>query len=146
MPFIKAIILASTFLAASVLGFSQKPDAPDGALFFGQNYSFTLNEPPGWSMDSETAKSQGLQAVLYPKGSSWKTAAAAMYVRVIYKNESKDTVEKVISNDISDFLQLSKESKVSDSPTLATRDRKAAIVKVFYDAANKNYESVAFID
>ena len=39
-----------------------------------------------------------------------------------------------------------KESTVSDSASLATRDKKKGISKVFYDAANKNYERVTFID
>ena len=41
-------------------------------------------------------------------------------------------VEKVITDDVDDFLKQSPESKVSDSPGLATRDgKKKAIVKGF---------------
>jgi hypothetical protein len=129
---------------ASVVGFSQKPDGTDGTIFLGRSYSFVLKEPAGWIMDSETAKPQHLEAVFYRKGSTWKDAIAVMYARVIYK-DTEQTVEQVISDDIRDFLKLSKESKVSDSPPLQTR-YKTGISKEFYDAANKNYELVTFID
>jgi hypothetical protein len=69
-----------------------------------------------------------------------------MYVRVVYKDETKPTLGKVIADDASDFLKQSPDSKVSPSSALSTRDKKQAIVKGFYDGANKNYESVAFID
>src|SRR5262249_14694671 len=73
-------------------------------------------------------------------------AVAVMYARVIYKDETQDTVEKVITKDVNDFLKLSKDSKVSDSPPLQTRYKKEGLSRVFYDAANKNYEFVTFID
>jgi hypothetical protein len=69
-----------------------------------------------------------------------------MYARVIVKDEGQLTIEKVISNDIDDFMKLSKESTVADSPSLETRDKKKGITKIFYDAANKNHECVTFID
>jgi hypothetical protein len=97
-------------------------------------------------MDDATAKSQGLEAVLYGKGSSWKQAVAVMYVRVIHKDKRQPTAEKVIADDISEFLKQRPGSTVSDSPELATRDKKKAVVKGFFDATNKNYDSVAFID
>ena len=127
MQTLNATTLVLILLVVSVPGFGQKAD--DGSILFGRHYSFILTEPPGWIIDSKTAKSQDLQAVLYREGSSWKDAVVVMYARVIYKDETQGTVQKVISNDVADFLKLSKESKVSDSPTITTRDKKEAIVK-----------------
>jgi hypothetical protein len=128
-------------------GSSQKPDSnDDGSIFLGRHYAFILKEPKGWVMDNTAAKTQGLQAVLYQEGSSWKDAVAVMYVRVIYKDEKAATREQVINEDISDFMKQNALSKVSESPVLPTRDKKEAVVKGFYDASNKNYDSVAFID
>jgi hypothetical protein len=140
------ILIALLVLVAASAGFSQDSDGTNGTIFLGRSYSFVLKEPAGWVMDDKTAKSQQLETVLYRKGSSWKDAVAVMYARVIYKDETQDTVEKVINNDVADFLKLSKESKVSDSPSLQTRDKKEEITKAFYDGANKNYELVTFID
>ena len=133
-------------LLATVSAFAQKPDDEQGTILHGPRISFVLKEPPGWVLDTQTARAQGLEAVLYNEGSSWKNAVAVMYARVIDKDASQDTVEKVISNDIAEFMKLSAKSEVSDSPAIQTRDKRQAVVKVFYDAANKNYESVAFID
>jgi hypothetical protein len=138
------ILVLLVLAAASASG--QKRDDTDGVLFLNADIKFILKEPAGWVLDTQTAKSQGVEAVLYGKGSSWKNATAVMYARVIHKDETQDTIEKVISKDVADFLKLSKDSTVTDSPSIETRDKKQALVKVFYDAANKNYESVAFID
>ena len=132
-------------LASSPSALGQKGDRPDGVILLNPNLQFILEEPVGWTLDTQTAHTEGLEAVLYRKGSSWKDAAAVMYARVIQKN-AEDTVEEVISNDIADFMKLSKESTVAESPSIQTRDKKQALIRVFYDAANKNYESVAFID
>ena len=143
---LKATLSILFLLCSSASVLSQKSDGPDGTILLGRHYGFILKEPNGWVIDSAAAKPQGLAAVLYGEGSSWKSAVAVMYVRVIYKNETQASIENVISNDVTDFLKQSRESKVSESPALATRDKKKAIVKAFYDAANKNHESVAFID
>jgi len=141
------IIITLVFvLVASVPTLSQESDGTKGTIFLGRSHSFVLKEPAGWIMDSKTAKSQDLEAVLYREGSTWKDAVAVMYARVIHKDQTQDTVEKVITNDVADFLKLSKESKVSDAPPLQTRYKKEGISRVFYDAANKNYEIVTFID
>ena len=146
MKSFRSTILLLILIGISVSVFGQKTDGTDGTIFVGYNFSFALKEPVGWVMDSEVARSQGLQAVLYPTGSSWKQAVVVMYARVIHKDEKQATIEKVISEDIDDFLRLSKESTVVDSPSLETRDKKKGISKVFYDGANKNYECVTFID
>lgn len=137
-------ILVLLFISASAFG--QKSDGTDGTILLGRYYAFILKEPGGWVMDGAAAKSQGLETVLYRVGSSWKNAPAVMYARVIYKDETQSTVEKVISDDVSDFLKLSRESRVADLPALGTRDKKISVVKGFYDAKNKNHEAVAFID
>lgn len=146
MQRLKATLSLLFLLFVSPSSFSQKSDGVDGTILLGRHYGFILKEPSGWVMDGAAAKPQGLETVLYREGSSWKNADAVMYARVVYKDETQATVEKVITDDVSDFLKQSPKSKVSELPALATRDKKTAVVKGFYDAANKNHESVAFID
>jgi hypothetical protein len=146
MKFLQPMTVGLIVLAFSISAVGQKTAGTDGTIFVGQHFSFVLKEPKGWIMDSETAKSEGVQAVFYPDGSSWKNSVTVMYARVIYKDEVQSTIDKVISSDVSDFLKLSNESTVSDSPSLEIRDKSKSISKVFYDAANKNYEMVTFID
>ncbi len=139
-------ILLLIILSVSMSVVGQKRDDTDGVILLGRNFSFTLKEPAGWVLDSEIGKSEGVQAVVYPAGSSWKNSVTVMYARVIYKDETQPTIEKVISEDITEFMKLSKESTVADAPSIETRDKRKGIAKVFYDAANKNYECVTFID
>jgi len=133
-------------VVTSVAAFGQKSDGTDGTIFLGRSYAFVLKEPAGWIIDQQASKPQHLEAVLYREGSSWKDAVVVMYARVVYKDETQNTVDKVITNDVTDFLKLNKDSTVSDTPSLHTRNNKEGISKVFYDAANKNYELVTFID
>jgi hypothetical protein len=142
---LKAVLLVLLLFLIHSPALGQKNDA-DSVILLGRPYSFILKAPSGWVLNEEAGKSQGLRAVLYKEGSSWKAAVAVMYVRVVQKDEAQPTLDKVVSNDISDFLKQSPDSKVSDSKALKTGDKKQAIVKEFYDAANKNFESVAFID
>jgi len=145
MQLLKATVSILFLLCFSASGLGQKSD-DDGTILLGRHYGFILKEPNGWVIDDATAKSQGLEAVLYREGSSWKQAVAVMYVRVIHKDKRQPTAQKVIADDVSEFLKQRPESKVSDSPELATRDKKKVVVKGFFDATNKNYDSVAFID
>lgn len=147
MKAFQSTILLCFLLGFSISVFGQKSDgSDDGTIFVGRHFSFALKEPSGWVMDSKIAKPQRLEAVLYRTGSSWAESVVVMYARVIDKDETQPTIQKVISNDIDEFKKLSKESTVADSPALETRDKKKSIAKIFYDAANKNYECVAFID
>lgn len=139
-----ACFIVLIVFACSAVGQQRKDE--DGVLVFPPEIKFIVKEPAGWVLDMQAGRADGADAVLYRKGSSWKNSVAVMYVRIVSKNDTQKTVENVISDDVADFLKLSKESTVVDSPSLQTRDKKQAAVKVFYDAANKNYESVAFID
>jgi len=137
-------LLLIVAFSLSIVG--QQRDKLDGVILFRPDIKFILKEPDGWVLDTQAGAANGVEAVVYPKGSSWKNAVAVMYARVVQKDETQKTVDKVVSDDIADFMKQSKESTVTDSPALPTRDKKQAVVKVFFDAENKNYESVAFID
>jgi hypothetical protein len=139
------ISLSTATLILFCGGYGQKPDnSNDGQIIVGRGYSFVLKEPKGWVIKSD--KNSQVQAAIVPESSSWENSTTVMYARVIKKDEEQPTVEKVIQTDIDDFLKQNSQSTVSDSPELLTKTSKKAIVKSFYDAANKNYESVAFID
>jgi hypothetical protein len=121
-------------------------DTANSGLIYGTDHSFTLTAPTGWVLDNSSGVSQGLHAVFYRRGSSWKDAVAVMYARAVHKNSEKKTLEDVVQADVADFKKSSKDSTATDGSPLPTRDKKTALVRFFYDGANKNYEAVAFID
>lgn len=120
-------------------------------IIYGKNYAFTLTAPKGWVLDDTSGRSQGLQAVFYPEGSSWDKGAAVMYANVYLKRDSKEeSLEKVIAGDVADYKKRSAKLKVTDAEPLPTRrdervkDKKAA-VKYFTGDENGNDEAVAYI-
>lgn len=121
-------------------------DDVDGIILLGQDYAFILKEPNGWNLDSSDSIPDELQAVLYRDGSTWKGGIAVMYVSVTHKDDGQKTLKQIIENDIKGFRKTSKYSTVSAMSSLSTADKKKVTTKYFYDAGNKNYESVAYID
>ena len=126
---------------------SQKPDDLNSGIVYGRDHSFMLSAPAGWTLDNSSGVSQGMQAVFFPTGSSWKGGIVVMYATVIHKDAGRNkTAGRVIQNDIDECKNASKESTVKDGSSISTTDSKKAEVKYFYDAQNKNYEAVAYIN
>lgn len=124
----------------------------DSGIIYGKGYSFALTAPKGWVLDTTSGRQQGLQAVIYPKGSSWKTSGAVMYANVYQKTDStKETLQAIIANDVADFKKDSPNLKVVDADAIPTRadarskDKKAT-VKYFTADRYGNSEAVAYID
>ncbi len=137
-------------VVGNISAFRQDPrnrNGVDGTILIGRNYSFILREPAGWLLDGTSGKAQGVDTVIYREGESWKTGVAVMYARVIPKDsKERETIQKVIENDVNEFKKANQMSRVSELTPLTTRDKKNATVKDFYDAGNKNFETVAYID
>ena len=65
MKAVKLILSVLILLTISIKASGQKSDNNDGTMFVGRHFSFALKEPAGWIMNTEIAKSQDLQVVLY---------------------------------------------------------------------------------
>jgi len=48
-------------------------------IVYGSDYAFGLTAPKGWMLDNESGVSQGMHAVFYPKGGSWKGSTIVAY-------------------------------------------------------------------
>jgi len=124
----------------------------DSGIIYGKNYSFALSAPKGWVLDTTSGRQQGLQAVFYPNGSSWKNGAAVMYASVVQKTDpTKESLESVIANDVAGFKKDSPNLKIVDADAILTRtdarskDKKAT-VRHFTGDSNGNSEAVAYVD
>ena len=53
-----------------------------GGIVRGPKAGFNISPPEGWVVDNEAGKEQGMQCVLYPKGSSWSDAKTVMYANM----------------------------------------------------------------
>lgn len=109
---------------------------------------FTLSAPEGWIIDTENGKAQGLQVVLYPKGTSWASGSVVMYANTMSKNAADEnaSAEKVMAEDIATFKKQSPRLKVGELKQIKTLNGKTAIARDFEQSVGGNYEAVAYID
>src|ERR1051326_3275936 len=105
---VRQISLISTLILFCVVASAQD----DSGIIYGKNYSFALTAPKGWVLDTASGRQQGLQAVFYPKGSSWKNGAAVMYANILQKTDpAKESLQTIIANDVADFKKESPRSE-----------------------------------
>ena len=148
---LKSILLAAViaFISFTAAAQDKKQDEgdADSGMLYGPDYTFLVKAPKGWVLDNESARRQGVDAVFYPVGSSWKNSAAVMYVGIGRKQGAKDSLEGVISRDIADFKKASPDLKVSDGEALPlARGKERVVVKYFIAEQQRSYEAVAYIE
>jgi hypothetical protein len=70
-----------------------------------------------------------------------------MYANAYHKkNETEETLEKVIAGDVAEFQKRSEHLKVVEAASLPTRKDKKAIVRYFDGDTFGNSEAVAYLD
>jgi hypothetical protein len=109
---------------------------------------YTLSAPEGWVVDTENGKAQGLQVVLYPKGTSWASGTVVMYANTVAKSEADPSAsaEKVMNDDIAAFRKQSPSLKVGELKQVKTAKGKVALARDFEQSVGGNYEAVAYVD
>jgi hypothetical protein len=120
------------------------PD-PNAGVIFGKTIMFVVKAPEGWVLDGKSGASQGLAAVSYPEGSSWKDGAAVMYVNTACRCGAK-SLEEFVEGDVKRFREGAPGLKVSDGPALKLEGGQKVLVKRFSGDENGNVESVAYVD
>lgn len=145
---------ASPKLDLRVIPFTSVEDvidqlAPRSGLIYGPGHAFFINEPAGWLLDNKTGVHQGLHAVLYPAGSSWKDAPAAMYVRTDVRAQG-DSLEAYVSRDVDHIcakdptVRVSIEARIPGvGPSVELSGRRVAQVRHF---AGRTFDTVAYIE
>jgi hypothetical protein len=116
-------------------------------IIYGQHHAFSLTAPTGWVLDNESGAPQGLHAVFYPIGSSWKASPAVIYARGIVRESSANTVKAQVELTLKDF-------KENGSPHISAqfiKDIKAEKEKkgsLYYFSGDKwgNHEAVAYFE
>jgi hypothetical protein len=74
-----------------------------GGLLYGPDYCFSLTAPPGWVIDNQAGVSQRLNAVFYPKGSSWERSPIICYGNARTITAQEKTPEQMAHADIAEF-------------------------------------------
>ena len=126
---------------------TEKPADNNSGVIYGQDHVFVLTAPKGWVLDNKSGVSQGLQAVFYPEGSSWKSGTVVMYANAYHKiNALEETLEKVVAGDVAEFKKKSDKLKVVEAASLPTRKDHKAVVRYFEGDTFGNSEAIAYLD
>jgi len=147
MRIIKLVAII-TFLIISnlALAANKEPigEPGGGGIVYGSEIGISVSAPAGWIFDSKSGLSQGLNAVMYPEGSSWTHSSQMMYVN-IEKMEPGGTLEKFIQADIERFVKTSPDLKVEKLKTLTIQGDLKAEVRQFTRDKWGNYELIAYV-
>jgi hypothetical protein len=118
-----------------------------GGIVYGKGYAFLIDAPPGWVLDTRSGVPDGLQAVFYPRGSSWSESPTVMYAAwASKKKEGVTTLQQIIDKDVAKFKKGNPSIIIIESRPLKTRDGKTALVRLFKGDQWGNSEAVAYVD
>jgi len=139
------LVMSATVILA---GCGHAPDTKEGddklgtGILYGNRHAFTITAPEGWVLDNSSGVNQGLHAVFYPEGSSWKEAETVMYANGYDKQNVLDTLESFMEGDAESFRNKHPDIEIKDAGTREL-PRGVASIRHFF---GENYESVAYID
>lgn len=114
-------------------------------LIYGEDHAYFLTEPDGWVLDNESGTSQGLHAVFYPEGSSWRNSDTVMYSRAVARPESDDPIQAQVNLTIEAFRENgSSASRAEFHKTITTESGETGKIYYFTGDQWNNYEAVAY--
>jgi hypothetical protein len=137
-----------TTVAALSLALASAPASileEGGGIVYGENYAFNLKAPKGWMLDNETAVGQGLDAVFYPKGSTWEKSVVVAYARAQTRTKEVATADDAAKEAIADFR--AKGMAKYDGKRVKTIKTKAGKEGVIYHFSGDkwgNYEAMVY--
>lgn len=140
-----SVMLRSTLLVLLFLPLLTAGAEQPGIIYCTE-HSFSLAAPRGWVLDDVSGKSQGLPAVLYPKGTNWGDATVVMYANTARKSvEGQQTIEELMDYDQGEFQKRAPTLRVTELPAMPTSDSKVRVLK-FSGDEHGNTEAIAYID
>jgi len=122
---------------------SAQNDSLRSGVIYGKNHAYFLSAPSGWVLDNEAGVGQGLHAVFYPAGSTWKDAETVAYSRAIALDSVKRrNIDSVIVYDKRYFREKEPGITITDKETVKMGKGDPARIIYF---GYSNYEYVAYI-
>lgn len=138
------VLLAAGFLLAAKP--SLPPQEGEAGIIYTEDLVFSLTAPEGWVLDNHSGAQQGLPAVLYPRGSSWKEAPAVMYPTSDRKPASDHPLQDVIAETVGQFRAASPALAVESLAPVPTGDSRMAEVRKLSGERQGTVEAIAFIE
>jgi len=154
MSLVKIIIITTLLCSSFASGQTLRPDSlvsslsdslyGDCAFPYGEDYAFMIDAPKGWAIDNRS-EIYGVQAVLYPEGSSWKDSKTVMYINHYDKKvKDQETIEKVLSIDSVQFMNKFLDGKITSHDSIESVDHNIAVVRYFEHKGQ--FDAVAYFN
>jgi hypothetical protein len=140
------LVLICLATAIQVCGQPNKSAGYKSGLIYGKNNAYYINAPDGWVLDNKSGVSQGLYAVLYPKGSTWENSIGIMYSKAIAKNSNIKSIEAYVRNDLEDFKKQAPNIEAVLKQELRLDSNKVAKIYEWSGDNFGNIESTAYIE
>jgi hypothetical protein len=132
-------------LMVSLQAFTQ--DDIKTGIIYGNNHAFSLTAPDGWILDNKSGVNQGLYAVFYKKGQSWKNAETVMYANTAsLENPPHSTLDELIKYDTDNFKKQYQDLDIRDGNNIELSNNKTAKIRYLSGKSYGNFEAIAYID
>lgn len=116
-------------------------------VIYGDNHAYSLTAPSGWVLDNKSGVNQGLFAVFYRQGESWKNAQTVMYTNTAsLGDKAHNTLEQLIKYDLDNFKRQYSDIQIINSKDIVIKDNVVATVKYLSGKSYGNYEALAYIN
>jgi len=140
----RVIIIATllSILTCSTIALTQETGG-DGGIIYGSEVGALVSAPKGWVFDTKSGLSQGLNAVMYPQGSTWENTNETIYVNIV--NSEDGTLDLFIAGDIEEFKKVSPSLSVEKADSIPLPGGYTAEVRLFLGDKWGNYECIAYV-
>jgi hypothetical protein len=103
MPPVRTVIIWLLAVVPGVLPVCALIQEGGTGIIYGSNDAFSLKAPEGWILDTESGVGQGVHAVFYPAGGSWKDASVVAYARSRPRTAEISSVQDVVNDVVAMF-------------------------------------------
>jgi hypothetical protein len=136
--FLFLLLAAATLATASII-------EEGGGIVYGADHAFNLKAPKGWMLDNESAANQGVHAVFYPKGATWKDSKVVAYAQARPRKEGMKTAADAAAETIKKFRDGGSEKYDGKKvKTVKTESGKEGEIYHFTGDKWGNFEAVVY--
>jgi hypothetical protein len=102
-----------------------------------------VHAPKGWIFDNQSGVSQGVHCVMYPRGTTWRTASEVIYV-TIGELASGQALEGFVAADVEEFRKKSPGLEVVTLDPVGLASGQESLVRRFRGDPFGNHECIAY--
>lgn len=115
---------------------------------YGKGFWFSFCAPNRWIVDNSIARDVGLNAVIYPAGSSWDSARESgtfMYYNTSQKKDENSTISQLMASDAAEVKRHEQSAIVKKGKPIQVGGISVP-VQLFAPGGFNRFEAVAYID